>query len=376
MSASKMREIMIDREWYSALQLLKSRLLFPVINVMDAADVAEISATGLYKNCSFPQPFLFNPSGAQNQDLIKNARENEEIALVCEGEHVGTIRVKSVFLVENFDTSTDKSGKFALSGQIMLFKNAAKEQKRLVAEKIAALDPKKITGFFFNTNPIHRVHEKYIRDELNHTDLVIIFLVRNFKNDFLDFETRFECLQTVLTNFMNSERILIVPVDVTHLFYGDNKHVLYWLIASNYGCTKLLFGPNHAHLGLHIENGSLKSIFDDLRGPEMEIAIIDETVFCTKCDYFLSVRTCPHGRHHHISYKPDVILEFFKLGILPPQILVRSEVSAIIFKKLFPERHAQIEKIAYELFPNDGVFSENFANYFYENLSALHKISR
>ncbi|MDU7693307.1 MAG: sulfate adenylyltransferase [Helicobacter sp.] len=384
---SKNNRIYIDKEALSALSLLKSGLLYPVIDPMRRSEMLEINKTGFYKNFSFSCPFLFNPSGKRNQDLIKSAKEGDNFTLVCDDIPCGEIIVKESFAIDlemrasqmgisvQKESAMKRQGEFALSGHIKLFDNPLDLQKRTVANKINELNPKNISGLFFNINPLHRVHEKLIRDELEKTDLMIIFLLKNYHDDFLDFDTRKVCINYVLDNYIMSEKIIVVELDYTYLFFGDNRHILYWLIASNFGCTSILLGQNHAHLGMYFDNEMTYNIFSSLKGVQIDVRILDEYVYCMTCGVITSLKTCPHGRHHHISYKPEVILNFFRLGIMPPTILVRKEISAIILNRLYGENNADLLRpIYYEILPNMGIYSDDITNDFYNKLIDLYRI--
>lgn len=383
-------KIIIDKEALSALGLLKSNLLYPVVELMSEREMSEIHSTGLYKGVSFPTPFLLNPSGKRNQETIKNAKEGDVITLIHDGKEVGTIEVLSSFRVDlesraNQLSATNKErstvlarmGEYALCGKTHLYENPTIKHIDLVTQKLAHFTPRNVSGVFFNINPLHLGHEHIIRGELERTDVMIIFLLRNYHDDFLDFHTRKRCLEVVLEKYISSERIVVVPLDFTYLFYGDNRHVLYWLIASNYGCTRIIFGPNHPHLGIYFDNDVQHNIFDSLKGVLIDVKILHHIVYCTKCKSILNSKSCPHGRNWHISFKPDLLLNFYKLGLIPPSILVRQEVTSIIYSRILADDESRLEMIRelyYELFPNPGIFGENIINDFYEQTMRLYKL--
>ena len=144
-------------------------------------------------------------------------------------------------------------------------------------------------------------------------------------------------------------------------------------MAQNYGCTKLVVGKNHAGLGLYYDKNSVKSIFDKLKGINIAIETISEFVYCDECKTLVSTNTCPHGSHHHISYHADSILELLKLGILPPAVLVRKEISAIILSQLFPNRFKNLEKLFADLIPNPGLMIKHNEKDFYIELMKLYQ---
>ena len=124
----------------------------------------------------------------------------------------------------------------------------------------------------------------------------------------------------------------------TYIFGGLNELTLNSIVSRNYGATKLIIGQNHAGLGAYWEDKKLISIVDTLEKINLEIEIMSEFVYCDKCTTLVSTNACPHGRHHHVKYHNNSIMELFRLGIIPPAILMRKEVSAIILSDLYPER--------------------------------------
>ena len=385
-SQEKNKQLYLDREAISALGLLHDGLLYPVVKLMDKKEAGEVSETGLYKGCSYPCPLLLSPSGKRNQKVLRSIKKGEEIELICEMQSVGSIIADSVFqidkeerlaqigaILEEQDHIAKRIGEYAISGELKL--NIPKSPyKEILEEKKRKLNAKKVTGIIFNANPIHRVHEKILREEFNDTDLIVIFLLRYSHDGFLSYDLRKACLDLVLSNFLNEEKICIIPLDSTYLFAGQNKMILYSLIAKNYGCSKILLGQNSSQLGVYYINQERHSIFDTMRGIDIEVKILDEFAYCTQCRCLLNTTSCPHGKHHHIAYNSPAILQFFKMGILPPIILVRKEVSILILKTLFPHRIEEMKKIYYNVLPSEGMFSEDIQKDFYNTLMGLYQI--
>ena len=382
----KNKQIHIDCEALSALTMLNSHLLYPVTSLMSQKEAKEVGKTGVYKGCSYPCPFLLNPSGKRNQKVLSEAKKNQEIDLICENQHMGSIIVDEVFevnkeerlkqigaILDEQDYIAKRIGKYAINGKLYL-KNSFQPYKKILEDKKNQLNAKKITGIFFNANPIHRVHEKILREEFNDADLIVIFLLRYHRDDFLGYELRQQCLNLILKNFLTEDKICIIPLDATYLFSGPNKMILYSLIAKNYGCTKILLGQMSSNLSVYFSQKTRHSIFDNLKGIDIEVKILDEFAYCTQCRCLLNTRSCPHGKHHHITYDSSSILHFFKIGIIPPTILVRKEISILILKALFPNRIEEIKSIYYNVLPTNGIFSEDIQKDFYDTLMSLYQI--
>lgn len=382
----KNKQLYIDQEAVNTLKLLDSGLLYPVVKLMNKAEAESVSSTGFYRGYSYPCPLLLNPAGKRNQKVLQSVKKGDVVELVCENRVIGKIVTESVFqikkeerlaqigaILDEQDYIAKRIGEYAISGELTM-ESPAQSYKQILEEKKKKINAKKVTGIIFNANPIHRVHEKILREEFNDTDLIVIFLLRYRQNGFLDYDLRKKCLDLVLSNFLTEEKICIIPLDVTYLFSGRNEMILHSLIAKNYGCSKILLGQNSKGLSVYYTHQERHSVFDSISGIDIEIKILDEFAYCTQCRCLLNTKSCPHGKHHHITYDSPSILQFFKMGILPPIILVRKEVSILILKSLFPHRIEEMKKIYYNVLPSAGVFCEDIQKDFYDTLMGLYQI--
>jgi len=110
-----------------------------------------------------------------------------------------------------------------------------------------------------------------------------------------------------------------------------------------------------------------------LTGIDIEVKLESEYVYCNQCTTLVGKSTCPHGQHHQISYHADSILELLELGLLPPTILIRKEISAFLLSKLFPQRFKKLEKLYYDLLPVEGLLKEHTEYDFYLELMKLYQ---
>lgn len=224
-----------------------------------------------------------------------------------------------------------------------------------------------------SAKPIHRAHERLLREELQDCDLMVIFLLKPYRNDFMPYQLREKILQHIANNFLIKDKICIIPLDDTYLFAGQNKMILHSIVAKNYGCTKLIVGQNSPNLSIYYAEKTRHSIFDSLQGVDIEVKIISEYVYCELCKTLVSQSTCPHGNHHHTNYNSESILELLKLGILPPSVLMREEISAMILSTLHPNRFSNLEKLYYDIVPSEGILKNKSEEEFYIKLMHLYQ---
>lgn len=389
MASQEKNKIYIDKEALSALSLVQEGLLYPATTLMGQEEMESVNKMGVYKDKTFPCPFLLCPSGKRNLEVLSKAKKDEVLDIVCEHHIVGQIKAQEVFKIDKLqrlqklmggDISTkeaslvlERLGDYAISGDYNVVFDDIKETKKSLEEKIKLHNAKKITGVMMSAKPIHRAHERLLREELQDCDLMVIFLLKPYRNDFMPYQLRKNILEYMANNFLIKDKICIIPLDDTYLFAGQNKMILHSIVAKNYGCTKLIVGQNSPNLSIYYAEKTRHSIFDNLQGIDIEVKIISEYVYCEVCKTLVSQSTCPHGNHHHTTYNSQSILELLKLGILPPSILMREEISAMILSTLHPNRFSNLEKLYYDIVPSEGILKNKSEEEFYIKLMHLYQ---
>ena len=262
----------------------------------------------------------------------------------------------------------------AVQGRITLLKNELAEQIARIKKVASSLAAPKISAFFTCADPIHRVHERLIRHMIDKADFVVIFLTGTSSADALPYELRKKTLSYLLQNFLVAQRAMMIDLGSLAIF--DDKPALQCAIAKNLGINKIIFGQNHANMELFFEGGGVHSVLDEYqkRG-EIEILLMPEYVYCEKCKVLVSTKNCPHGAHHHVHYRTQNLKALLRVGILPPAIFMRKEISAMILSELFPARFSDLQKLYDELFPNSGILQSHGESEFYEQLMQLYQTS-
>ena len=389
-SSRKNKTIFIDQEAQSALELVAHGLLYPVTKLMNKRESDEISKTGMIDGKTFPFPFILAPAGKKNEEVLRSLESGEDITLVCEGKKFAILHVEEVFEIDPKERlmqiygTTDTShpgiqatlkrlGKYAVAGNYKLIDDSTDNAKTKIETAKQLVGAQHVSALVMAANPLHRAHERLIRQTLDTTDLVVVFLLRPYNEQNLEYSLRYETLKYFLDNFLPKNKAIIVPLENSYIFAGYNEIILDAIVAKNYGCDRLVIGRNHAGLGMFYDCNSNKSIIDRLVGIDIEIEIASEYVYCDKCRTLVSTNTCPHGQHHHISYKADSIRELLELGILPPAVLMRKELSSYILSKLYPNRFKNLEKLYYDVLPVGGLLQEHTEQDFYMELMKLYQ---
>jgi len=389
-SSRKNKTLFIDKEAASALELVSESLLAPVTKLMNEKESQEVLRTGLIDGQSFPFPFILAPSGRKNEEVIQSLQANEEINIICDGEKFATLTVEETFQINPKERvkhiyGTDdlthpgvmatikRIGNWALSGKYTILQKTKNKNKIKIQQAKERIDAKHTSSLMMGVNPLHRAHERLIRQTLENTDLLVIFLLKPYDSANLAYEIRKESLEYFINNFLPKNRVIIIPLENSYIFAGYNEIIIDAIVAKNYGCDRLTIGRNHAGLGMFYDCNSNKSIIDKVTGIDIEITVASEYVYCDECKTLVSKNTCPHGQHHQISYHADSILELLEAGLLPPAVLIRKEISSFLLSKLFPNRFKNLEKLYYDTFSAKGLLEEHSEKDFYLELMKLYQ---
>ncbi|MEN4044768.1 MULTISPECIES: sulfate adenylyltransferase [unclassified Sulfurimonas] len=389
-SSRKNKTIYIDKEAASVLELVAEGLLAPVTKLMNEQESKEVLQTGLVNGQSFPFPFILAPSGKKNEKIIPTLEPGEEVTIICNGKEFAVLCVEETFQINPKERvkhiyGTDdlthpgvmatikRIGTWALSGNYTILSKTKHKNKIKIQKAKELIGAKHTSSLMMGVNPLHRAHERLIRQTLESTDLLVIFLLKPYDNANLKYEVRKEALEYFINNFLPKNRVIIIPLENSYIFAGYNEIIVDAIVAKNYGCDRLTIGRNHAGLGMFYDCNSNKSIIDKVTGIDIEITVASEYVYCDECKTLVSKNTCPHGQHHQISYHADSILALLEAGLLPPAVLIRKEISSFLLSKLFPNRFKNLEKLYYDTFPVKGLLEEHTEKDFYLELMKLYQ---
>ena len=389
-SSRKNNTIYIDKEAASALDLVADGLLDPVTKLMNKDEAQEVLQTGLINNKSFPFPFILAPSGKRNEAIIPTLQKGQEVTILCNNEPFATLEVEDVFEIDpkervkhlygtddlhhpGVKSTMKRLGKWAVSGHYTRINPEPNHNLEMIQKAKELVNAHHTTSIVMAANPLHRAHERLIRQALDTTDLLIIFLLKPYDCANIAYDIRKESLEYFINNFLPKNRVVIVPLENSYIFAGYNEIIIDAIVAKNYGCDRLTIGRNHAGLGMFYDCNSNKSIIDKVVGIDIEITVASEYVYCDECKTLVSKNTCPHGQHHQISYRSDSILELLEAGLLPPAVLMRKEISSFILSKLLPNRFKNLEKLYYDTFAVQGLLEEHDEQDFYLQLMKLYQ---
>jgi len=386
----KNRQLFIDKQALATLSFCEEGILFPVDKLMNKKEAKEVDETGFYKGTPFPFPFIIAPFGKKNANVLTSTIQGETLDFVVDGKVRGHIIVDEVFKINKkrrieqifgtFDTSNSETqlflkrlGDYAISGEYKLDFDDIKDMKKTIIEAKERIQPKTVASVMMSAKPFHRAHERLIRITLEKTDLLVIFLLKPYTEDLISYQLRLKTLQYFVDNYLPKSRVIIVPFENTYIFAGYNNAVLDSICVHNLGCDRLVLGQNNSGIGMYYDKNEMKSILNKYDSLSIKVDIITEFVYCNECKTLVSKNTCPHGQHHHIKYDSETLMELLKAGILPPAVLMRKDISAILLSEMFPDRFENIQKIYDNIFPTSGLLESHDEKDFYLELMSLHQ---
>ena len=388
-SARKNSEISINTEVYGALELIKNKILSNFSALMDDEQIKEVAKKGYFNGEPMPYSFGFAPFGEVNHNIASKLHAGQRVNLNMDGKIVGHIdvakvfkfdesmRAKNIFLAN--EASNDKEinlGKYGISGKFELYDESMQESKKALYELIRESGAKKITAVFLTADPFNRAHERLVRMTIDKADLVVVFLIRTREERHIDYEIRKQVLDYFNQNYLPTKKVFVFALKNTTLFTSHANPTLECIAASRLGANKLVIGQNHSGIGMFFDHNEAHTILDIYKNDlNLDVIVLPELVYCNKCKTLVSTKSCPHGQHHQIKYHPDVIKELLFNGIMPPAILVRPEISALVLSKLYVNRFKDIQKLCDDLFVNSGLLENKTDRDFYEELMKLYQTS-
>ncbi len=391
-SPKRSKTLFIDKEALATLSMLKEGIFYPVTKLMNAKEAAQVDETSQYNGAYFPFSFILAPAGKRNEEVLKSAQKGDSLSLVVEGALNGELIVEEVFPIDKkrrvemiFSTSDsnhpgvidikNRLGNYAVSGEFKINFKSTREVLSKIALAKKEIDAKKVTAMMLSARPLHRAHERMIRSALESNDLVVLFLLKPYRDDIFHFTMRLKAIEYYINNYQPKNRVLVVPFENTYIFAGYHNIVLDSIAAKNFGCDSLTIGENHSGIGVYYDQHGKNFYLEKFKEAHTTVHIVSEYVYCNVCRTLVSTKTCPHGSHHHIKYKAGFMQGLLESGVLPPAVLVRKEISAIYLSLLFPDRFKTLRERYANFFPSDGLIEEMTDEKFYLELMNLHQTS-
>ena len=142
----------------------------------------------------------------------------------------GTDDINHPGILSNFE----RIGRYAVSGNFTIEHDELLRSKQLVEDAKATTNAKNTTAIVMAANPFHRAHERLIRQTLEKTDLLVIFLLKPYHNADLSYNLRVKVLEYFIHYFLPKNRVVVVPLESSYIFGGYNEIILDAIIRNNF----------------------------------------------------------------------------------------------------------------------------------------------
>jgi sulfate adenylyltransferase len=279
-------------------------------------------------------------------------KDGNDAALIDEGEPIAIIHIEDIYqydkeeLAQKVFNTTDPGhpgvakvrgmqellvgGKIDLISEPKLpFSNYYRKPentRRLFEEK----EWQTIVAFQTRNIP-HVGHEYLQKTALTFTDGLFINPVIGKKKsgDFKD-ELILKTYEVLIDNYYLKDRVLMSTLPMEMRYAGPREAIFHAIIRKNFGCTHFIVGRDHAGVGNYYPPYAAQEIFKDF--PDLDIIplFFRSFFYCKKCLGVSNEKTCPHSNQQHLDFSGTNIREILLKKEVPPEEVMRPEVSKII----------------------------------------------
>jgi len=282
-------------------------------------------------------------------DVFNKLEIDSELLLTYLNREVAYINIESLFVVDSqrdvikiFGTSDynhpgvkqeiDRfpyriGGKITITDLSILDNNLnPKETKEFFQRK----GWKTIAGFQ-TRNPIHKAHEHLQRVALDICDGLFINPLVGWKKigDFSE-EAVISSYKLMIDEYYTGLNVYFQTLKTAMRYAGPREAVFHALIRKNLGCTHFIIGRDHAGVGDFYgkyEAQELAHKLIDKYDLGIEILLLKEPFYCSKCSQIVSEKTCQHSKQYVTKISGTAIRSMLAKDQRPSPIFMRKEIA-------------------------------------------------
>ena len=193
-----------------------------------------------------------------------------------------------------------------------------------------------IVGFQTRNVP-HLGHEYVQKSALSIVDGLFINPVIGKKKpgDFKD-RVILDSYKALIDNYYVKDRTVMSILQTEMRYAGPKEAVFHSIVRKNFGCSHFIVGRDHAGVGDFYHPFAAQKIFNYF--PDLGITPIFfmSFFFCKKCNSIANDKICPHSGDHLINFAGKIIRQKLADNEIPPESMMRKEVSEQILKHKNP----------------------------------------
>jgi sulfate adenylyltransferase len=284
--------------------------------------------------------------------LDSKVKEGHDVALVDEGKPIAIMHIEDIYQYDKkelaqkvFDT-TDIGHpgvakvygmkEFFIGGKIDLIDKPqmpfAEYYLEPQATRLLFEEKGWKTVVAFQTRNIPHVGHEYLqKTALTFTDGLFINPVigRKKQGDFKD-ELILKTYQALIYNYYPQDRVFMSILPMEMRYAGPREAIFHAIIRKNFGCTHFIVGRDHAGVGNYYPPYAAQEVFSEFPDLGITPLFFKSFFYCKKCRSVANEKTCPHSNQEHMEFSGTKIREMLFRKEVPPEELVRPEVSRII----------------------------------------------
>jgi sulfate adenylyltransferase len=186
---------------------------------------------------------------------------------------------------------------------------------------------------FQTRNPPHMGHEYVQKTALTFVDGIFInpIIGKKKTGDFKD-EVILKSYEALMKHYYLKERSVMSILRTSMKYAGPREAIHHAIMRKNYGCTHFIVGRDHAGVSNYYGPYDAHDIFSEF--PDLGIIPVFFRSFsrCSKCGSVVNDKICPHDQEYHTNFSGKKIREILRSGEIPPEDMMRKEVSEMILK--------------------------------------------
>jgi sulfate adenylyltransferase len=341
----------VDEEKAIEIQNIASGVFSPLQGFMNREDYREVVLNSrLAGGHAWTLPIVLAVDKKQSQAFAKN----ETIILKNAGKAIASMQVEDIYpwdfeeYAKNVYGTVDEKhpgvqqlrsqGEYFVGGTINYLGDpisnfpayylTPRETRVLFKEK------KWETVVGFQTrNVSHLGHEYVQKSAQSIVDGLFINPVIGKKKagDFSD-QVILDSYKVLIDQYYVKERTVMSILQTEMRYAGPKEAIFHAIVRKNFGCSHFIIGRDHAGVGNYYHPFAAQKIFDFF--PDLGITPIFfmSFFFCKKCNSIANDKTCPHPQADHVDFAGKIIRDKLVHHEIPPESMMRKEVSEEILK--------------------------------------------